>query len=116
MLDILRHWNPTLIQSSINKSIYIANYCPVCKYYNPYGRHFRYNPKLKVIKCYNCGMSAKSIGPLLHQIKHGPGSHPLLIESPERRRAFIKRKLTLERNRFEKVSRCESYDESQLPF
>lgn len=116
MLDILRHWNPELKQSINSKHVYIANYCPVCKYYNRSGRHFRFNTHLKIIKCYNCGMGAKNIQTLLHQIRNGVNSGYSNLVSHERRRDYERRKLTLERLRFEKESKCETEYESAMPF
>jgi len=61
MLEILRHWNPYLRQSKINKNVYILSYCPVCKYDGKTNRCFRYNIRLKIIKCYECDMAANVI-------------------------------------------------------
>lgn len=115
LFDILKHWNPSLRQSINNNKIYISNYCPVCKYYNPHGRHFRYNSNIKVIKCFSCGMSAKNIQSLLHQIKLGCADHTLYFTKDHYRwKAYNKQ--SSEKSEFEKESRCETEYESALPF
>lgn len=110
MLDILRHWNPLLKQSENNKTVYISNYCPWCKYYNPYGRHFRYNSKIGVVKCYNCGGACKNEEWFIYQIKNKI-RHAKIFKHKK-----FKDKLSIVGDRFEKVIGCETEYEASLPF
>lgn len=115
MLDILKHWNPSLVKSENNHKIYISNYCPICKYHSKSNkRFFRYNPQLKVYKCYECGGGGKNIESLLYQIKLGYSFSK--IWSIDFKRYKAKRKISSENNGFEKVSECKTEDEDSLPF
>lgn len=65
-IDLFKHFIPQ-IKETKNKSVFISSYCPVCN--TDSGRIFRIHLKLKVFKCYNCGVSGKSIERFLKLIK-----------------------------------------------
>ena len=73
-VDLFRHWIPDLRQTK-NKNAYVARQCPVCPP-NPKSKSFRINTKLKVWKCYQCGIGGKSFNKMLHfMMKRNSGVH-----------------------------------------
>ena len=115
MLELILHWNPSLKKSINNHNAWISNYCPICKYHNKNGRHFRYNVKLKVAKCYNCGLAFKNTYWFIYQLKNGI-QHKSLFDNKEYLLEGYKDKLSTEGCRFEKIVGCETLEENQLPF
>lgn len=59
-----------LIQNKHNPNTYYADYCPCCRHKSKIGKVFRYNAKLKVGKCYNCGFSFKSMYKLISRLPY----------------------------------------------
>lgn len=80
-VDLFRHWIPSLRQSK-TKYVYLARSCYFCNEYR-LGRNnsFRINTKLKVWKCYKCGIGGKDFNKFKYYMKifKKKGKHPLSI-------------------------------------
>lgn len=103
MIDIIKHHIPELKQTS-TKFVYVAKYCPFCKYSKTNSNIFRVNLKLKVFKCYNCGRSGKDVNKFIHLIKEQKKNGYKIFRYKSKVRTF------------EVYYGCETYYESTLPF
>lgn len=69
LLNIIRHWNPSIKQMSA-KYVYTSDFCFICGHHNKYNkRTFRVNTKLGVFKCYQCGSGGRSVESIQREIK-----------------------------------------------
>ena len=57
-IDLFKHHIPNLKKTK-TKFAYISSYCCFCNIEDVGSRIFRVNLKIKVFKCYNCGISGK---------------------------------------------------------
>lgn len=104
MIDIIRHWVPSLMQSK-TKYVFTAKTCPFC---NPTtkSKSFRVNLKLQVFKCFQCGRGGRSIKSFIKQLKES--------KKFGRYSYRFNKKYRLIPN--EVISGCETYNDSLLPF
>lgn len=68
MVDYLK--NLVHLTQTKNKAVYISNMCPFSKCFSKKGRIFRLNTKLKVAKCFKCGISVKELTSLKLAVQH----------------------------------------------
>jgi len=99
-IGLFLHHNPNLRQSK-TKYVFTANYCPICESSNPTkGNFFRVNTKLGVFKCYHCGEGGKTVKKFIKLIKESK----------------IKILAALIREGEFEIYKCETFQESELPF
>ena len=67
MEHLIRHFNPSIFKNK--NGVFLSKVCLFTNYVSKRNNIFRYNPKLKVAKCYHCGRSFKNINKMIHQIK-----------------------------------------------
>jgi len=65
---LIKHHIPSLIQTK-TKYAYVSSYCCFCDINDIGSRIFRVNLKLKVFKCYNCGISGKNDNSFIRLLK-----------------------------------------------
>ena len=59
----------TMVQLKNNHTVWVSNACPFCDSCFTTSKSFRYNTKLKVMKCFNCGWSCKELSTLKKELE-----------------------------------------------
>ena len=58
-----------MVRLKNNYKVYVSKDCPFCDSCFSPSKSFRYNTKLKVIKCFNCGWSCKELSTLKKELE-----------------------------------------------
>jgi transcription elongation factor Elf1 len=58
-----------MVRLKNNHKVWVSSACPFCEAQFSPSKSFRYNTKLKVMKCFNCGWSCKELSTLKKELE-----------------------------------------------
>lgn len=68
LIELNKYIPMTMVKN--NHKVYVSNACPFCEAQFSPSKSFRYNTKLKVMKCFNCGWSCKELSTLKKELEY----------------------------------------------